>query len=157
LTTLQRDNPDSLDLALLRADMAAVQDQPAQARKLLEQARDRAPEQARPWVALAVLDVRAGKPDEALATLNEAKKRVSEGAEQLALGQALVAYWARRGGDAAGPALSAIEKEAATLPDADRIVILRELAAAYLLLDQDQTAERLWRRVDQERKGDLQA
>jgi tetratricopeptide (TPR) repeat protein len=135
---------DAPDVRLLRADILLAQDQPDAARKLLEAERDRDPQQVAPWLALAALAERDGRPDAALAVLAEAERRAGRRVEwELAKAQ----HWLRVGGAEAAEQLRQIEAAAGQRPEADRGRLWSSLAAAYLALGDRAAARRLARQV----------
>jgi len=64
--------PESVDLGLLSADRQVLAGRLDQAETILQQLRDRAPRDPRPWVALAEVRLRQARPEAALETLDRA-------------------------------------------------------------------------------------
>src|SRR5262249_3635855 len=125
--------PESNEVPLLRAEMLAAQKKIAQARTLLEQARDKQPQRSELWIALANLENQAGKPETALALLDEAEGRLGDGVgPRLARLRILVARLRADGStrvDRRAP-LTKLEQGLEKLADADQALVLAGLADA---------------------------
>jgi Tfp pilus assembly protein PilF len=152
---LPKDQADSLQGLLLRADLAAARDQPQEARKVLEKARDDYPKEVRPWLALSRLAAAGGKTEAALAVLAEAEKKlphnVSLIAERMRLSLLQPTKEVRR-------ALGQFEKEAQDYPEAERAALRALLADAYARRGGDEgkaDAVRLWKELAKDNPKDL--
>ncbi len=144
--------PADSAVPILRAEILAGQDKLDEAYTLLAAEKDRRPRDLQLWVALAGLKDRQGKPDDALALLDEADKRLDEGVE---LRLARARHWGQRGGRAARAALARLEGEAGKLSPADRERLLRGLAQAYAEAGAAKEAYRLWEQLAREHPDDL--
>ena len=107
-------SPSSADAAVLRAEVLAVREQLDAAGDRLRQAEEAHPDLAGPKVARAALAERRGRSGEALAILEEARKRLGDRAELLS---ALSQYWSARPGEAGSRALIGLADAAAGIGD----------------------------------------
>lgn len=139
-------------VAVLRAEVLVAREQIGPARQLLEAAVQQFPKDVDLRVALANLATREGKPERALATLDDARGQLGDRVE---LRIARIAGWVAQGGEKATDALEAIEHEADSLPTDDRSRLWRDLADGYTRLGQPVRAADLWRRLAAERPDDL--
>jgi tetratricopeptide (TPR) repeat protein len=96
LATLTPAQANSLEGALLRSEVAMLRGRFDDARNLALKARDRAPKDAGAWLMLADVARRQEKPDEALAIIETARKKIGPRVEW---DLALIRHWARIGGD----------------------------------------------------------
>lgn len=135
--------PESVEVAILRAESLAAQRQLQQAQEFLESARDSQPDEVRLWTALALLMDRKGDSDGAREVLGEAQERLGDNLE---LRLARARYWARRPIDEARPTLVELEKDLAKFRMEDQAALLRGLAEAYYRLGDAEKASQL---VDQ--------
>lgn len=78
LAQAERVLPDATDVLILRADLLHFQGKPAEARKRLEDLRDKRPKEAAVWVALATQDLRDKEPARAAVTLDAAEKEAGD-------------------------------------------------------------------------------
>jgi tetratricopeptide (TPR) repeat protein len=151
--------PESTEVPILRAEMLAAQKKFTQARTLLEQARDRQPQRSELWIALANLENQAGKPETALALLDEAEAKLGDGVgPRLARLRILVARLQSDGStrvDRCAP-LTKLEQGLEKLADVDRALVLAGLADAYCELRQFDEARRLWNQAATLQPEDLQ-
>ena len=74
----EKAQPDKVETALLKAQVAERMNQLGEARKILEAARDKNPKTLETWLALARLAEREGNPTEALALLDQAEKNAGD-------------------------------------------------------------------------------
>lgn len=148
----EKTSPDGLAIALLRADLLAVQGQLAAARKLLSEARQKHPNSAAVWCAIIDVAVREGRQQDALAVLAEAEKKIGDRVE-LRLARTRLEVLVR--GRDARPALEALTANLAPLPRADQVRLLREMAELWTRLGDTDAAERCWRQFLERRPGDL--
>ena len=123
------ENPDAVDVPLLRADLLLARGKSDDARALLKETIGKHKDRAEPWMALAglaALPEGGNDPAEATRILAEARKQLGDTVE---MRLAQVRYSAQRGGTEAGPALDALrrgmEKFAA---EQDQVRLLGELA-----------------------------
>lgn len=143
---------DPLELSVVRAESLVVQGKFDHAEKLLQEAREAHPQETLPVTALAALAERRGKPEAALAILDEARKKLGDRLE-LRLAQARV--WSKKGGDDARRPLAALGEEAERFSSEERARLLAGLADAHARLGDTATAEKLWARVAEQMPGDL--
>jgi predicted Zn-dependent protease len=137
---------------LLWAEVRLAQGKPEEARKLAEAARDRDPKQVAPWLFLAELARRQGRPDRVLPLLAEAERRAGLRVDwQLAR----VSHWAEVGGAEGKRQLRGLASGLPRLAEADQDRLLPALAEALALVDDLPGAERLWRQLAGRRPGDL--
>jgi tetratricopeptide (TPR) repeat protein len=139
-------------VTLLRADALAARGELDRAGDLLRQARDKQPDQPGPWIALANLAGRQGKPDGVLSILDQARRQLGDRVE---LRLARASYWSQRGGDEARKALEDLARESKTLSAADRLRLEEGLASAFARLGDFRRAEQLLTRVADQRPDDV--
>jgi tetratricopeptide (TPR) repeat protein len=134
------------EVALLRAEALAAQDNLDATRQGLRQALKREPKDVSLWLALAGVASRSGKPEEALEVLDEADRALGDRVE---LKVARAGYWATQRGDKAAAALADLERGGESLPKADRARLDRSLAAAYTAIGRNDRAGELWKQLDE--------
>ena len=116
---------DAAEVPLLRAEVLADQNNTAEARRLLEAARDKDPARDDLWFALADLYASEGKKADALRTLDEAGRRLGDSAGlRLARLRCLTAGE----GSAGAKDLAPIEEGLDRLPEEDQVGVLKGLA-----------------------------
>ncbi len=71
-------NPKIVEISILRAEVLAAKEKLEQARKLVKQAQAEFPKESEPWIALANLAGREGRPSEALRILREAGQTLGD-------------------------------------------------------------------------------
>jgi tetratricopeptide (TPR) repeat protein len=144
-------NPGGVEVPILVADARAAQGEMTEARKLLEETCDKYPKMVEPWLALAALADREGKPKEAQRVLNEAEKKLGQGVDLLLARLRLV----RMEKDL--PMAQSLEKAAASLKSgtADQIRLCEGLAGAYSRLGKDAEVQRIWQRSAELQPHDL--
>src|SRR5262249_38616554 len=129
------------ELAVLRAEVLSAQGRDGDARKLLTEARDRDPTKVEPWAALAAVEDRAKRPDQAGKLLTEAG---GETRDLVALRLAKARHLADRGADAAKEGLPKLAEGLEKYSDADRAALLRGLTEAYATTGQLEQARQSW-------------
>lgn len=154
LTRAERKKAPPLELALVRAEMAALRGQWEQAAETLQQARQQQPREVRLWLALADLARRRQRPDEARQILEETAAKCGDSLE---LRLAWVRYWSRGNFTAqtAQQGLLEQERQLKSMSAEQQVRLLRELAAALHRLGDLPGAERLWREVSQRLPRDI--
>src|SRR5262249_34007444 len=146
---------------LLRADIALLGDEdPDQARKILEEARTRFPKSSRPWVALAELCLLDKKRTDAQERIKDAKKLLDQADKTLGpdLGLALarVNLAQKAGGKDAEAMLSAVATGLAGLTKpAERLPLMRALADGYYSLGKWAEARRWWSELVGQMSGEI--
>jgi tetratricopeptide (TPR) repeat protein len=146
-------DPDSPELAVLRAEVLVEQGKLEEARAFLDKMRQARPKQIEPWTALADLAVRQGKLDEALRLIREAEKRFGDtSALRLARLRLLLAA-----GDTEAKSLGSIETDLDKLSVEEQTQVLAQLVEAYESLRQPKEARRLCAKVVQISPADLGA
>jgi tetratricopeptide (TPR) repeat protein len=150
LDSLPLELKDKADALLTRALILASgpdKDARERARKAVEVARDKYPQEPAFWVFLANT---SADPKDGLAILDQAPAEAGSGvAIRLARANLLV----RLKADPA--ALRALEAGAESLPEADRMALSFGLSTAHLRLGSSADAERLLRQADERHPGDL--
>jgi len=137
-------NPGDAALPCLHAERLFLQGSGAQAVAMLKDAVAQHPDEVAIWTALAGLEAKLEQPAEALATLEKAQRQLGL---RLKICQALVSFWAPRQGPNARAALAQVGDQAALLPRDDKVLLLRELAAALLLQGDKREAEKVLRQI----------
>jgi cellulose synthase operon protein C len=153
LDAVAKDSPDSVEVALARADMFATQQQFEKAEEALRQARESHPERAEIWISLAALAMRQEKFDAALAFLDEANQKLGDKVE---LRLARAGYLSERGGDKAAPALARLRENIDRFTAEEQKMLLRGLATCHLHRGERAEAQTLWSRLAEQSPGDLQ-
>jgi tetratricopeptide (TPR) repeat protein len=159
LQTAARDNPQSADVPLVRAQMLMAQnraDKAAQARAVLEEACKEHPDNVDLWLALADTEELRGNFAEGLAILQRAEDRHLGDRIEVRLARAR--YWARRrSADSAelAAALAALEQNLEKFKPADQARLLRDLGEIHYRAGHGQEAQRLWLRVASLQPQDL--
>src|SRR5262249_43527388 len=124
-----RAGPGRVDVSLLHAEVLLVQDKAEAARRVLEEQRDRLPDQVEVWVALAGLAERQGRLVDAARLLETARRRLGD---RVPLRLALARHWLRRGGPPAAAALRQAEEGLEKLAPEERSTLLGGLAELHL-------------------------
>ncbi|HWY87306.1 MAG TPA: tetratricopeptide repeat protein [Gemmataceae bacterium] len=78
LNALKANNPHLMEVDILRAEVAAARNNFKEAKEILEAAREYAPQDVEPWIALAGVAARESGAAEALAILKEAKAKFKD-------------------------------------------------------------------------------
>ncbi len=143
--------PDSVTVPILRAEALVAQEKFAEARQQLVELRERRPADVEPWVVLAGLAERQGKFDEALTTLDEAEKKLGDGA---ALRLARVRFVPARK-EAGVRALARLARGLGRFTAPEQAQLLRGLAAAYAQLGEWGEARSCWLKLAALEPGDL--
>jgi tetratricopeptide (TPR) repeat protein len=144
--------PETIEVAIVRAEALAAQKKFDEAAKLLQQTRRDHPQEALPCTALAALAERRGQPEDALAILDEATTFLGNKLE-LRLAQARA--WGKKGGDDARKGLAALVKEIDKFAGEEQARFLGGLADAFTHLGDAAAAEKFWLRVAEQSPGDL--
>lgn len=135
---------DPVERVLFQVDYCIAKGDLPGAQKLVDDAAAAHPDDVRPAVAKANLLVAAGSVDEALGVLAAMETRV--GAVK-AIQLARVALSGRMERAAALDLLAKIQRDAATLPKADRKLLLESVGSAYFALRDLPSAERAWHQL----------
>jgi tetratricopeptide (TPR) repeat protein len=147
---------DLAELEVVRGESLAAQGKLGEARKVLDLAIAKYPQEIDLWISLANLASREQGPEAMLKVLEDARKRLGDRVE---LRVARAEYWAQRGTAATAPAaataLAELERDAGSLPDEDRYRVLRAVASAYGRIGQKPQAKALWLRLAEQRPQDL--
>ncbi|MFO0842139.1 MAG: hypothetical protein U0797_07020 [Gemmataceae bacterium] len=146
------DQKDNAEVVLIRAQMLLVRGQGDAARRLVEAARDRAPTEVGPWLFLAEQARLQGKPEAALAVLQEAERR---GGRKVEWELARVRYLGMVGGDEGRKKLQAIASDLGRWTGEDHDRLLASLGGALGQVGDPAGAERLWREVARRQPRDL--
>jgi tetratricopeptide (TPR) repeat protein len=149
---VEKQAPDALETALLRVDFLWAKGDPAAARARLKAVRKHDPKRVEPWITLAILAGRQGKPEETLAVLDEAQKQLGDRVE---LRLARADYWVRHGGDEARKALAELARNPEALSPEDQVRLKDGLADAHARIGDFKEAARLWNDVAESRPADL--
>jgi tetratricopeptide (TPR) repeat protein len=150
-----KDGTESAQVTILRAEVLADRRGSGwlvRARDELLWAQGKQSDDATLWVARAGLSERAGKPDEALAILDEAEAKLGDRVE---LRLARAGCWARRGGKAARTALAELAGKKDHFSPDDHARLTRSLAAAFAQIGDLAEAQQLWQELAAERPNDL--
>src|SRR5262249_54447922 len=115
-----------------------------EARKLLEGRRNQEPKRVEWWAALAELEERQNKPQEALRWLTEAEKECGDSVE---MRRAWARYWSARSGDAAKQAIVRLADQLDNFSADDQSRLLLGLVEAQCRLADFKQAEQLWGRL----------
>jgi tetratricopeptide (TPR) repeat protein len=130
--------------AVARAELLMAQDDPGQARRVLEGARDRQPDQPALWTALAALAIRGGDSAGAARVLADARERLGDRLE-LRLAEAELAL--SRSGREAVASLRALEQGLEGVPAEYRERFLCRLAGVWFALGEAREGERVCRQL----------
>lgn len=143
---------DSVEVTFLKAEtLLARQDRQA-AHQTLERARAKQPHQEGLWLASVDLALRDGKPELAKRILQDAEKKLGDGA-----GLRLIRLRVLLGSGDATKALTVLETGLDKFADQDRSRVLSALAEANLQAGRIADARRLWAEVARLRPRDLDA
>jgi tetratricopeptide (TPR) repeat protein len=138
------------EVQLLRAEVLAARGEAAQARKLAEAERDRAPREVGPWLLLASLEQRQGRS--VLPLLEQAERQAGRRVEwELARAR----HWARAGKPEARQQLRRLEGRLGGFAAAEQDRLLLGLAGANAVAGDLPAAGRLWRQVARRQPGNL--
>ncbi len=136
--------PGSVEPVVLRALLAAEQEQNAKAKDALETARSRFPQAVEPWIYEAELLGREKKYDEALSVLDRAMRKLGDKIE-FRLARAVL--WVRKGGPQALAALNGLADGLEIFPKESRRTLLATLATELSRQQDLQGAARMWSRL----------
>jgi tetratricopeptide (TPR) repeat protein len=137
-------SPQSFETLALRADLLFARNRIDEALQLVEAERKRDPKQVGPWLLLAYVAEREGKPEKVLPLLEEAEEQVGK---RVDWHLARARYWATSGKAEAPKHLAAIETEMERYSGSERDRLLAGLAEAYAIVGDNATADRLWRQL----------
>jgi tetratricopeptide (TPR) repeat protein len=144
LDAAAKEQPDAVEVPLLRAEMYAAQKKMDDAQAVLLLAIGKQPKRVEFWTALAALAERNGEPDKARELLNKAQEQAGDAVElRLARAAALAA---KPGADTKA-ALCRLEEKLESFPPDKRDVLLNGLAEAQYRAGNTAEATRLWRRL----------
>jgi len=144
LNQLQKFEPESVDLALLRAEMLQGTGQPVQAVEVLEQALEYETAPALISVALSRLSTLREEFDEARAILDRARQRFGDSVPlRLAQSDALE----KERAEAANDIIRQLAADSEQFSDGDRRSLFEGLANALYRLEDFAGAEQMWARV----------
>ena len=146
--------PESVEIAILRAEALTVRGHIDEARDLLETTRKAHPDWVEPWVSLALLNRRLDDREGASRLLDEAQERLGDHVE-LALARLLIAM-ADPEDTRRRQQVDALEAEREQFDQADRRTLGIALANAYNRLGQDAETDRIWDRLARENPDDLE-
>lgn len=154
LEQLGRTVPESTELTILRAEALTARGKRDAALEVIDKALVEHHDQAVLWVAKAGLAGQGGTAKEALAVLDEGRRRLGP---RIEFAIARIAQLAKGGGDDAASALAEVERQAEEFKfsDSDRDRLERELGAAYARIGRDRDARKVWTRLAERRKDDL--
>ena len=142
----------SVDVAIQRAEILVAQGRLEPARALLQAARDRKPDRPEAWSALAALAGRRGKPAEAETILDEGARKLGDLVDFRLVRANLRS--ARAGLDPS-QALDGLEAGLDAFGEQDRRRLLAGLARARSLMGDARGAGRLWSRLADEDRTNL--
>lgn len=131
-------------IPILRANMYIVQNRLAEAENVLLAARNKHPQQAAYWTALAGLAERQQDWKRTEKILEDAEKTIGNGVE---LRLAKAQYWVRRDGKKAQERLNELLKDTAGLPDSDILQLWTGLLNAAIQVDDSKLADILSRKL----------
>jgi tetratricopeptide (TPR) repeat protein len=151
LSRAEKMTPEALELPCLRAEVFTAQKKFEAAKKLLDQARARHPDQLIYWVSLADLAARQNQWFEATTLLEQAERNLGDSAE-LCLAKCRI--WEREDSAAARQRLAALDQNLASLAPKARARVLRALAETWLRLGDRVRAETAWQRLAREQPDD---
>lgn len=150
LDDLDKAKPNTMEAAILRAEVLFANKRAPEARAVLEKARDAHPKRIEPWLALAGLAERQN--EDVLAVLDAAQGALGPRLEWLV---ARAGYWGRKKGPGAPDALVQLERDANTLRDEQQNRLWREIATAHAALGMYDRAHALWRQLADRQPNDL--
>lgn len=145
---------DEATAAVLRADAHTFLDEPAEAMRVLREARARRPDEPLLWQAEATLTARAGQDERSRKLLEAADARFTDRSEWL-----VNRAWrlADERGSAASAALEKLEQDAEDLPQDDRDRLARALVYVHARIENYAAVERLCARALKADPTDMQA
>ena len=136
----------------LRFDLLAAQGRLDEARTLLTDALAKDSRNLEYRLALARLDQRQGRDDEALRVIDQAEKDLGPGPR---IELARLDYWSQRGGDAARKAVAKLAAARGQVPAADRPDLLQRLGAVAIRIGRPDLARQYWRELAGLRPADI--
>lgn len=143
-----RNLADEVELAVLQAEVFLAREDPAKARQVLEEAKQKHPDRVESWVALASLAERRKDPVEALQLLNDADNQFKEKTSaRTELRLARAAYWVERRNEKTLPELKKLADNLEPFTVRERTRLLHGLAEANYRAGGYDEAGRLWREL----------
>ncbi|MEA3078985.1 MAG: hypothetical protein QOF05_393, partial [Sphingomonadales bacterium] len=143
LDIAEKDLPNAIESALLRAELLFAESLPEQAAALLSKAVEADPKRFEAWIALATLAMVTKQPEKADEILAAASKHVADNAD---FRVARVRFCAKFRGERA-EALATFEKDLTQLPERDQARLLETLAEAHLQAGRPAESTRLLRQL----------
>lgn len=140
LESLAEAAPDTIEVALLRAEVLASQSRVDEAREVLEGFQHGGPEDVRWWVARINLALREANLDSAEKLLQEALQHMGKQVELRLIEARLAVYRSEEG----HTRLAEIADETTDWPATDRVRLLYELAAFYHSMRRTDDAQRMY-------------
>ena len=153
IDTVERNEPNLIELKLLRVEMLVARDQLEAAAELLEKTKQEHPEVAGLWIAQALLANRQGRDDEVPKILDDAAKTVGDLA-QIRIVQAR--YAAIMKSDQGKAKLAELSKGLDKYPDDVRRNVVAAIGTAYAQLGDTKTAIQFWSELAAQRPEDLE-
>jgi len=143
---------DSAAVPLLRAELLVAQDHAAEAKKILETARDRNPKEVAIWLALAELAIRDSQWEQASKILKEVEKKLGD---SVALRVARAQYLVGKGETGAAESLRKLSENSKEFSKQDQVRLWRALTSASSAIADFSQAAGLCQHVMRELPGDL--
>lgn len=128
LDDIEKTLPKSLDVALLRAELAFVQGDKSKAESLLHETIKVHPDHYEPWLALIAFTAGKDGPAAIKLLMQTAEKRFKDKAE---FRLAQVRYWSRYYDSDAAAALKKLEGELGTFTPREQSALMQAIAEAY--------------------------
>jgi tetratricopeptide (TPR) repeat protein len=146
-------NPDAVEVAALRAEVAMARDRPESAERLLLEARSRNPENPGAWTALLLLAQRQQQWDKAEKLGDEARQKLGDQVElRLAQASYLVARYAAE----AAPKLRDLAEKIESFSAEERLQLWKGLLNSAVRADDAELTQRLCSRVAEKEPSNVQ-
>jgi tetratricopeptide (TPR) repeat protein len=139
------EQPEAVELVILRTQILVAQDKVPEARQLLANAWEAHPKQTVFGVGLAEIEERQGHWEEAWALLDSVARQAGSDSVEVALARAR--YWANRRSPEAGAAVVKLGEHLDQLKPDDQARLLEGLGDAAFRLGELKDAERFWSRL----------
>ena len=149
----EKNSPESVDIATLRAALYEAQDKPAEARNELEKAQSRFPKSVTIWCALANLMGTQNQISEAERVLTQAREQLGDHVD-LRLQRARISQI--KGGPQVANDLNDLSQNIEKFSKDDRHKLMVGLAAGFLRLQDVQGASRLFSRLAEQEPNNLE-